>query len=431
MSCGKRPTEATDLAIGRKKARDTVQNESSNIQRAVQPFQQLPLHGRDIQLTSNDSATDSSRFSASLLALQQHMMLQHQLDATTGSNFGVAVPHMPHATRNETNSILDQLIKQRSSDINSTLANGMLVALFRHQQQPDSYFVSPSPLNLLPHSFQQSTAHASIGDYNYASMLKNHFMDLQRPPVQQRSTEWLQHQLSALGHVSSLPAYAFPPTSLVSQDQFQRVPRQLLSSQSLSHSTEVLTQMLLQERTNALLASHLTTASFEQSGHKHDSLTRPSEHLILALACDEEHLSEYQTLLRKQLEYFEADQQDEQSNVQGRKRPVYSGQVGIRCVHCAHIPLRQRSRGAVYYPAKLTGVYQAAQNMASSHLCSSCEVIPADLKTKLCKLRDQKGTAGGGKQYWADGCRAMGLCETTDGIRMTMKAHGNNLAGLG
>ena len=138
----------------------------------------------------------------------------------------------------------------------------------------------------------------------------------------------------------------------------------------------------------------------------------------LALACDDEHLSEYQIMVRKQLEVFEAHPEDVESNTQGRKKQVSLGQVGIRCKHCASLPLRQRGRGAVYYPAKLQGVYQAAQNMASSHLCESCQCIDEHTKSELRTLRERRDTASGGKQYWADGARALGLFEADDGLRL-------------
>ena len=53
--------------------------------------------------------------------------------------------------------------------------------------------------------------------------------------------------------------------------------------------------------------------------------------ITLSLSCDEEQLSEYQILVRKQLEIFEATQEDVESNTQGRKKQVTLGQVGIRC----------------------------------------------------------------------------------------------------
>lgn len=144
----------------------------------------------------------------------------------------------------------------------------------------------------------------------------------------------------------------------------------------------------------------------------------PSNSIGLGLSCDNDNLSEYQILVRKQLELFEAQPEDVESNTQGRKKQLVLGQVGLRCRHCAHLPLRNRGKGAVYYPAKLQGVYQAAQNMASSHLCEACTVIEDPLKMELKKLRERRDTASGGKQYWADGARVLGLYETEDGIRL-------------
>jgi hypothetical protein len=139
----------------------------------------------------------------------------------------------------------------------------------------------------------------------------------------------------------------------------------------------------------------------------------------LALPCDADNLSEYQLLIRKQLEVFEAGADDVDSNMQGRKKSIRLGQVGIRCRHCVHLPLRNRGRGAVYYPTKLQGIYQAAQNMASTHLTDACNVINDEMKAEMKRLRERRDTASGGKQYWADGARALGLYETEDGgIRM-------------
>jgi len=139
----------------------------------------------------------------------------------------------------------------------------------------------------------------------------------------------------------------------------------------------------------------------------------------LALPCDEEHLSEYQILVRQQLELFEAEQEDVDSNTQGRKKQVTLGQVGIRCRHCAGLTLRQRGKGSVYYPTKLNGIYQAAQNMAASHLSDACQCIDDRMKVTLMNLRQRRDTASGGKQYWADGAKAIGLYETEDGLRLS------------
>ncbi len=139
--------------------------------------------------------------------------------------------------------------------------------------------------------------------------------------------------------------------------------------------------------------------------------------LHLFMSCDEESLSEYQCLVRKQIQLFEARSEDVESNAKGRNKPIVLGQVGIRCRHCSVLAPKSRSRGATYYPAKLNGLYQAAQSMASGHLCYHCQHIPPDIRQELLILRERKSSAGGGKKYWGDGVRILGVIEDESGLR--------------
>lgn len=137
----------------------------------------------------------------------------------------------------------------------------------------------------------------------------------------------------------------------------------------------------------------------------------------LYMSCDDDSLSEYQCLVRKQVELFEARPEDVASNAKGRNKPIVIGQVGIRCKHCRLLPPKSRQRGATYYPAKLNGLYQAAQSMASGHLCNHCGHIPQNIRHELLVLRERKSSAGGGKKYWGDGVRVLGVYEDESGLR--------------
>jgi hypothetical protein len=139
--------------------------------------------------------------------------------------------------------------------------------------------------------------------------------------------------------------------------------------------------------------------------------------VTLYMTCDEESLSEYQCLVRRQVDLFEARKEEVASNAKGRNKPIVLGQVGIRCHHCSLLPPKNRARGAMYYPAKLNGLYQAAQSMASGHLCHHCQHIPDEIRQELLVLRERKSSAGGGKKYWADGVRVLGVYEDEDGLR--------------
>ena len=138
--------------------------------------------------------------------------------------------------------------------------------------------------------------------------------------------------------------------------------------------------------------------------------------LELALPTDEKFLSPYQLLLRQQLELFSSDLRDCLTSQQGRRRRVQVHQVGLRCRHCAHLTLHDRGRASCYYPQKLIGIYQAAQNIATTHLAESCACIPAAVRDELRRLHERKDTAAGGKAYWADACVQLGLEDGTDGI---------------
>jgi len=144
----------------------------------------------------------------------------------------------------------------------------------------------------------------------------------------------------------------------------------------------------------------------------------PSKGIQLALACDADQLSDYQVLIRQQLELFEAGSEDVEGNTQGRKKSVVLGQVGLRCRHCSPFPLRARGRGAVYYPGKLAGIYQAAQNMAGSHLIGACQQLPPHVREEIKKLRERRDNASSGKKYWSSACSAMGIYEFEGGLRM-------------
>jgi hypothetical protein len=80
--------------------------------------------------------------------------------------------------------------------------------------------------------------------------------------------------------------------------------------------------------------------------------------VMLYSSSDNNRLSDYQILVRKQIELFEALQEDVDTVTQGRVRRVVLGQVGIRCRHCALLPPGDRKRGAFYYPSRLDVVYQ-------------------------------------------------------------------------
>jgi hypothetical protein len=169
----------------------------------------------------------------------------------------------------------------------------------------------------------------------------------------------------------------------------------------------------------ALLAM-LASSGLGASGLPSVSTARPPRKrspIVLFMECDEDSLSEYQCLIRQQIELFEADKEEAASSVQGRNKQIVEGQVGIRCRHCTVVPPRRRQKGCMYFPTKLDRIYQAAQNLSAFHLCEHCKHVPADVRKKILVLRERKSPAGGGKRYWGEGVRCLGVIEESNGLR--------------
>jgi hypothetical protein len=161
-------------------------------------------------------------------------------------------------------------------------------------------------------------------------------------------------------------------------------------------------------------AASLATAVGKQQAMPIISIAKAQ---TLAMRCDQDNLTPYQCLAREQIELFEAEQKDVDAGTKGRNRYVTLGQVGIRCRHCAHLPHRARAKGSVIYPSKLTGIYQAAQNMTNSHVAQHCQHVPDHVRQKLTVLGNKKSSAGGGKDYWSAGAKIYGVVEDEHGLR--------------
>jgi hypothetical protein len=170
------------------------------------------------------------------------------------------------------------------------------------------------------------------------------------------------------------------------------------------------------------IASLVTKNVSSKSGTKlidvSPKLTLTGRHPITVyLTQDENVLSEYQCFVRQQIEFFEADLVDIETNAKGRNNPIALGQVGIRCRHCAALPPKYRSRGAMYYPTKLNLIYQAAQNMTKIHLRTRCKNAPEAILRDLMTFRQCKSGTGGGKIYWNEGAQLKGIREVGECLR--------------
>lgn len=115
-------------------------------------------------------------------------------------------------------------------------------------------------------------------------------------------------------------------------------------------------------------------------------------------------------LARRQIEWFAATNRD----VADRKfttAPIVLGQVGFRCVHCAHIPFTARATTAVVYPKSYHALNQALTHYKTKHLMN-CEQIPTNIKARSKSLAGRQGMKGKQRrEHSINGFQSIGIIE--------------------
>lgn len=231
------------------------------------------------------------------------------------------------------------------------------------------------------------------------------------------------------------------PSQCQSTAQFVQLP----SSQRTSPAGSVISSLpanmiIIPMQSDLPLANrhHLLLSALTKSGALSSktstistSAPSPSERRIrlkLASSEDNEYLNDLHCFVRKHLEVFTADKGDIAAPAPGRKTRVNHGQVGIRCIHCAKLPMKERVKRAVCYPPSVGGIYHAVSNMKHDHF-AICRGLPADAREQFSKLKNacaRRGTSGNGgvrglasstAQYYHDSAVHMGLVDTKTGIR--------------
>ena len=130
-----------------------------------------------------------------------------------------------------------------------------------------------------------------------------------------------------------------------------------------------------------------------------DEFTRVShrEPTSLYLECDDQNLSPYQCLIRKQIEFFQASQEEIDGTAQGRNTPIVLNQVGIRCRHCAiHAPQNRRA-GAVYFPRRVRPQHIVAYLFSSIEELSSRLLHTLLFRKSTCSITAEWSVSDGAK----------------------------------
>jgi len=143
----------------------------------------------------------------------------------------------------------------------------------------------------------------------------------------------------------------------------------------------------------------------------------------LASAGDALVLNPVHCFVRNNVEVFEADSIDVTAPAPGRKKPVRLGQIGIRCIHCKHLPPELRVKRAICYPPTTSSLYHAISNMKFDHF-GACKGLAPSMRQHFAYLkessrREEQLTATGttAKYYRESAEKDLGLINTDHGIR--------------
>jgi hypothetical protein len=269
--------------------------------------------------------------------------------------------------------------------------------------------------------------------------VQNQHQEQNRMDQLQRDLQTLQ-QMNSLPSASSASALSLAPNPMhggtnlawmIQHQQQQELSLQMMmmirmqpSQMPTSSSSSSSSSALMHWQHQGSMRSPRTFHAMQQRND--DSVPHAILPLSLPIclarsAVDEYKLSEHQNFLRQQIEAFPATEEDVMTHTRGRNKPILLGQVGIRCRHCAHVPVSRRQKGSTYFPSNKLGIYQAAQNMSTAHIqCGLCTEMPEAIKLKFMAIMSTKNpscSSGAGRPYWAQSATQLGLVDTEEGIR--------------
>lgn len=176
------------------------------------------------------------------------------------------------------------------------------------------------------------------------------------------------------------------------------------------------------------------------------ALPRPSfsrsQSVLLASPLDQQFLNPIHCFVRRNVEVFIATKDDTSAPAPGRKNRVTVGQVGIRCIHCARLPIKDRIKRAICYPPSVSGIYHSVSNMKFDHF-GNCRGLPSESRAEFaslkasCNRRSGNGASRGAPrcnmsnstaQYYHDSALRLGLVDTEMGIRFKEQCIASDMA---
>ncbi|KAL3925077.1 MAG: hypothetical protein SGILL_000650 [Bacillariaceae sp.] len=143
-----------------------------------------------------------------------------------------------------------------------------------------------------------------------------------------------------------------------------------------------------------------------------------TKRMLLAMGTDADSLSDRQCYVRSEMvEIFAATEKDVSARHSKGAQKLIEGQVGIRCVHCAHLRPRDRAERAVCYPSSISRIYQTVADMQRFHF-EQCREIPMEIRKIYKSLKTTRPRGVGSPQtYWIQSAKLLDLVDSNNGIR--------------
>ncbi|GFH53921.1 hypothetical protein CTEN210_10397 [Chaetoceros tenuissimus] len=130
--------------------------------------------------------------------------------------------------------------------------------------------------------------------------------------------------------------------------------------------------------------------------------------ITLATPQDADNLSSIHCFVRKNIEVFEATEEDIFVPCSGRKALLVLGQVGLRCIHCKAVPPPLRTRRAACYPRSISQVYKCVRNMTYDHF-PNCDFLPINVKKEFERLKGGAKGSSYTSKFYCDSAVKLGM----------------------
>jgi hypothetical protein len=149
---------------------------------------------------------------------------------------------------------------------------------------------------------------------------------------------------------------------------------------------------------------------------ENDIIEHPEGKVLLCIGEDKDWLSDLDCFVRSNVEVYIANEDDIEHYKHDRKYAIMEGNVGLRCIHCAHLKHQDRSAGACFFPNTISSVYEATREFQKNHL-PNCPFLPPGSKEKLNCNSTSSSLTSVLRRYYVLAAKALGMVDTQDGVR--------------